>query len=660
MALRPVQPDDLAAIRTIEEVQLSPDGRRVAYTLTEVDAAADEYRSAIWVVPADGGAPVQFTRGTGRDRAPRWSPGGTALAFLSDRDGGAPQLYVMPAAGGEARRVTALDRGAGPAVWSPDGARILFAARAFTEAPPSDPLERARWAQRPRVVTRAQYKADGQGYTLDTTSQVFVVEAAGGQARQLTAGGGDSQAPAWSPDGRRIAFSRARGGAADYNLLDLWVMDADGGHARRLTERVGRAMSPAWSPDGTTIACYGTDEQQPGFGESMVRVWTVPAAGGPPHRLTGGYDRAAVLVPRGVTPGPVWSGDGRALTFIASDCGNAHVVRAAVPEGTVRTVVGGERQIQSVSAAAGRLAFVATDPQTPADVYVCAWDGSGERRLTHVNDPLLSHLALPRVERRTFPAPHGGTVEGWVVRPPAGRGPAPLLVDIHGGPHSFHGSAFPVAHLERYVLASRGWTVLALNPTGSGSYGKAFAHGIRGRWGEYDLPEQMAALDALVADGIADPARLAVAGYSYGGFMASWTITHTDRFKAAVVGAPVVNLESFRGTSDIGLWFATWEAGDDPASRREAYRRLSPIHYADRAATPTLIIHGEADDRCPIGQGEELFIALLEAGRAPVEFVRYPGESHLFLSTGRPRHRLDVVRRVAEWVERYTLGRSPS
>ncbi len=237
-----------------------------------------------------------------------------------------------------------------------------------------------------------------------------------------------------------------------------------------------------------------------------------------------------------------------------------------------------------------------------------------------------------------------------------GQRPAPLLVDIHGGPHSYHGTNFPHGSWFRYVLAARGWAVLMLNPTGSGSYGQAFAHGIRGRWGEYDLPEQMAAVDALVAEGLADPDRLAVAGYSYGGYMTAWVITHTDRFRAAVVGAPVVNQESFFGTSDIGLWFAPWELKGQLPADRETFRRLSPIHAVQNVVTPTLVLHGEADDRCPIGQGEELFAGLIAAGRVPTELVRYPGASHLMNLNGRPSHRVDYSRRVVEWVERYTLG----
>jgi len=662
---RRIQPDDLAAVVTASQAQVRPDGRVVAYTRTEVDLAGDAYRSAIWLVPADGGDPVQLTRGAGRDSAPRWSPDGRSLAFVSDRDGRPGQLYLLPLAGGEPRRLTSLPGGAGAAVWSPDGTRLAFCARVAKEAAPTDPAARDRWSKRPRVVTRAQYKADGTGYTFDAVSHLFVVTLAGGKVAQLTSGDAEHLTPAWSPDGRSLAFVRARTGPADYSLFDLWIADADGRHERRLCEDVGRAVAPAWSPDGRSIAWYGHDHQEPGFGDPMVRVWVIAASGGRPRRAMDAYDRSVALSrPPEASSAPAWSPDGRTVTVPVADAGSVHVVQMSVADASpdasgdasVRVLIGGERQVLDASTAAGRIAFVATDWHTPADVYACAADGSGERRLTRLVGGGWSGATLPRVERRRFGGAADGGLDGWVVHPVDGRAPAPLLVEIHGGPHSFHGNAFPGGMFHVFALASRGWAVLLLNPTGSGSYGRAFAHGIRGRWGEADLAEQLAAVDALVADGVADPARLAVSGYSYGGFMTAWTITHTDRFRAAVVGAPVVNLESFHGTSDIGPWFGPWEAGGDLVGRRETYRRLSPITYVDRVATPTLIVHGEGDDRCPIGQGEEFYQGLLAAGRAPVEFVRYPGQSHAFRGSGRPSHRIDLVRRIVEWVERHTLA----
>jgi len=649
---RGMQPEDLLRLKSIDEVQLSPDGRLVAFVVREIDASKDEYRSAIWVVPTDGSRkPTQFTRGPKIDRAPRWSPDGQTLAFLSDRAGGRPQLYTMPVGGGEPRQLTNLPAGAGDPVWSPQGDQLVFAAPVVTEAPPRDRDGFERWRHRPKVIDRIPYKFDGVGFLLQAHMQLFVVPGVGGEVRPLTTDGRTHWHPAWSPDGRRITFAASRPNPSESQLFDIWTMDADGQNARVVTTDIDYVQWPAWSPDGQTIAFYGLRP----MGDPMSWVWVVGAEGGTPRALTEEFDREVPLLPGFAIPPPVWSADGTTLTFSIADCGEVHLVRCRVSDGHVAEVVGGARWILVPSVnRAGQIAYVVSSPAFPGDVHVCAADGSDERRLTHLNEDLVAELILPRVERRSFANPNGGVVEGIVIRPATDRR-TPLLVDIHGGPQGFVGSAFPVWHAFRYALVASGWTILLLNPSGSGSYGRACAHSLQGRWGEYDFPEQMAAIDALIRDGSVDADRLAVTGYSYGGFMTAWMVTHTDRFKAAVIGAPITNHESDLGTSDLGAILRQWNFGEQYRDR-EVYRRLSSVHLVDRVTTPTLLLHGEADDRCPLGQSEEFFAELVMAGKAPAQLVTYPGGSHGFMAFGRPSHRVDFNRRIIDWVERWTLA----
>ena len=652
---RPVQPEDLYRFVTVPDAQISPDGSRVIYVLNQIDPAADGYKSALWMIPADGGDAIQFTTGNRRDTSPRWSPDGTRIAFLSDREGPS-QLYVIPATGGEPKKITDLPDGAGTPVWSADGSMLAFAAVVQHDPAPTDPEAKKRWEQRPRHVDSPRYKSDGSGYIYDRNTHVFVVPVDGNsEPRQISFGRFNDSDPAWSPDGTTIAFTSARHDTRDEDVLaDLFLVPVEGGDPRSVA-RLGRLSAPAFSPDGRRIAVYATTEDGNDW-SAHAHVWLIPTNGGNARDLMPGLDRSVYVMPPPFTsPRPAWTDDGTRVLFGVMDAGNLNLRTVAVSDGAIAPVTDGDRQITawSLAPAAGRIGFVYTNLDIPADVAAVNLDGSNERRLTRVNDTLLAELDYQPPQRRTFATPHG-EIDGWVMRPSGAQGPTPLLVDIHGGPHSAFGGVFPLNAFYWLIAQAQGWTILATNPTGSGTYGREFARTLIGQWGEYDLPEQMAAVDALIQEDIADPDRLAVSGYSYGGYMTSWVVGHTDRFKAAVIGAPVTNLESFHGTSDIGMWFGPFEMGGPLIENREVFRRLSPITYVDQVTTPCLIIHGEADDRCPIGQGEEFFAAL-RAQKKVAEMVRYPGGSHGFRGAGRPSHRLDSANRLIDWISRYTL-----
>jgi dipeptidyl aminopeptidase/acylaminoacyl peptidase len=343
--------------------------------------------------------------------------------------------------------------------------------------------------------------------------------------------------------------------------------------------------------------------------------------------------------------------DDERVVFCARDrgCTNAYALR----DGKVTKIAGGaDSVVAGLSDAAQRMVYVKSSPDTPGDVFVADLDGSNERRVSDLNRDLLDEVQLHDWEERTFTAADGIDVHGWVMKGD-GDGAHPLLVDIHGGPHNAWNPAFDAVHIYHEVLAAQGWSILRLNPRGSDGYGEKFFTGVVGAWGEIDQQDFLAAIDGLVDEGIADADRLAVCGYSYGGHMTNWLTARTDRFKAAMSGGCLSNYTSFYGNSDMGFWMGVFEFGSEPWEARDTFARLSPISYIENVTTPTLMLHGENDDRCPIEQAEEWFVSLKRRG-VEAEFVRYPGGSHLFILNGRPSHRIDYNRRIEEWMTRHT------
>jgi len=649
---RPIEADDVLRIAVVDEPRISPDGRSVAFVVTTVDRDANEYRSAIWLADVDGGEPRQFTGGESRDRAPRWSPDGGSLAFLSDRGGSKGQLFVITAAGGEARRLTRLNAPIHHHAWSPTGDRLAFVARVRPEGAP-DPAD----AESPvvREIDRIKHKLDGEGLLIGR-EHVFVVAAAGGELARLTSGDWDDGQPAWSPDGSTLAFASNRTPDRDTNdASQIWAVPASGGDAWLVSEGDEALEGPAWSPDGGSIACLGRAADGPSGANS--RLWLLPSEGGAATCLTPAFDRSIgsdVLADlRGHAPDPIpdWTPDGARIRFLASDRGNAHLFEIAVADrgaGEPRRVHGGERQILSFSAAGDRIAFAATGALEPGDVFVASADGSGERRLTAANRALFDELELATPEPLEVVGANGEPVQAWVL-PGRGDGPRPTLLEIHGGPHALYGNAF---FHELQLLAARGYTVVYANPRGSLGYGERFCSEIAGGWGDLDYRDLMAVTEAAVARPDVDEDRLGVLGGSYGGYMTNWIVGHTDRFKAAVTMRCLSNLLSMYGTSDIGTWFCEREMLGTPGTALERYWRLSPIAYAEHVRTPILILHGEQDLRCPLEQAEQWFVTLRRLGKT-VEFLRFPDENHNLSRNGRPDRRLLRLERIVGWFDRW-------
>ncbi|HEV2527116.1 MAG TPA: S9 family peptidase [Thermomicrobiales bacterium] len=684
---RPLTPDDLFRIALVSDPRPSPDGRHIAYVVTRLDKAQDTYLAAIWLAPTDpsAGAPRQLTAGTHRDTTPRWSPDGTTLAFVSNRPGtaapdsgnddagkddkgGKPvnQIWTIRLDGGEAVQLTRLKRGASGPAWSPDGGSIAFTAATSAEDEAKargDEYQKAAVADE-RVVTDIGWRFDGRG-PIDSWSHVWTIPATGGEPRQLTHGLVQFSDPTWSPDGSRIVFTgNQRPDRTLVNRSLLYVVPAGGGEIRSLTGEGYDYVfgQPVFSPDGSRIAVVGHD--RPGTA-ATDRIWTVPAAGGTPTSHTDGWDRSFgdsgmsdVYVGSDIRP--AWTPDGNAVLMLASDSGATHVYRVDLTEGAgpdnVTPVTTGARRIPAFAVIGNdpsRLVISSGEPHRPFELRLV---GVGtDTELTRHNQAFIDEVYLSPAEEIRFQSAAGDReIQGWILTP-AGVKPGsgvkhPAIIQIHGGPHGMYGLG--MFH-EMQLMVARGYIVLYTNPRGSEGYGEDFRTTTRGRWGESDMPDIMGGLDALLARGDVDPARVGVTGGSYGGYLTNWLVGHTDRFKVAVTQRCVSNFYSFYGTSDIGWTFGQHEFDGNPWQDAEKLLKYSPISYVDRIETPLLIIHNELDFRCPIEQAEQLFTFLKKIGKVDTEFIRIPGESHDLSRSGTPSRRLARLHHLVGWFDRY-------
>ena len=656
-------------------VAVSPNGAYVAFTVTSVVEEDNRRHREVWLQPLAGGRPAgeafRVTSSNEESSGPRWSPDGSLLAFSSTRgDDPNPVWFIrMDRPAGEAFHIEGVDA---PPVWSPDGSRITFVKVPGGDEEEGDgPAARRGWiapnavsrtldAERfnGRVVTSMRYKRDGQlffqpHYLTRDKRQLMVVDASGGTPRQLTRLAFNAGQPVWSEDGRVIFFTgdeREDDELKSENTGDIWAVDPRGGTVRRLTSNPGSESAPAVSPDGRTLAFLST----PGRGTQtdllLAELGPDGHFRGQPRNLTAGWD---------LRPGaPMWTADGSAVFFSAGTMGDSHLFRA-VDGQPVAQVTHGARRLSSFSfsAAGDVMAFTATDAVTPAELYLGSPDGTTEQKVTGFNDEWLSRVLLMPAEELTWTTEDGTEVQGWVVRPVgfAEGGSYPMILKIHGGPHSAYGNTFfPTFH----VLSAAGFFVLYTNPRGSSGYGHDFQYATRGEWGIVDREDYLAGVDAaLAAYPEIDPNRLGVSGGSYGGFMTNWLTATTDRFHAAVTSRSITNWESWWGMSDAqGL--TEYEFYGPPWEQRDLYRRLSPISYVENVVAPTLIIHSENDYRTPIGDGEQWFMSLMKLG-VPVELVRYPRSSHGLSRTGEPWLLVDRLERIRSWFEHYLIQDPP-
>ncbi|MDR7484822.1 MAG: S9 family peptidase [Armatimonadota bacterium] len=660
MPRRPVEIDDLLRVRFPHAPALSPDGRRVVCALGRLDHEANDWRSQLWVVPTAGGPPVPFTADEARDTQPVWAPDGRWIAFLSNRGGkrrgrrrAAMQLWLIPSDGGEARQVTFFAAGVGQPAWSPDGRTLAFVTRGTSDRREPEAADREDEVI-VREITRGKYKFDGVGF-LEGYAHVWTVAVDGGEPVRLTDGEFDHEFPAWLPSGREIVFVANRSPDADFSFVrDLWAVDVQTRALRRLTRHAGPATSPVPSPDGRWVAFAGHDFHAKSA--TNMGIWVVPGAGGDASNLTAAFDRSvgnAVGSDVRITPQApsiAWTADGAGLVFYATDRGSTHLYRVALADRTIAALTEGEEVIADLSASAGQVVYQRLTPTTLDELWLLPEVG-GPRRLTAFNDDLLAQLEVPHLRRFTFEGVGGWPMEGWIRTPASfdSRRKHPAVLRIHGGPHAAFGHAF--SHYAA-VLVSRGYVVVETNPRGSQGYGEAFTQAVIGDWGGDDSQDILLGLDAAIAQGFIDPDRVAVAGGSYGGFMTNWLIGHTGRFRCAVSEVSVSNLHSFYGTSDIGATWGEVEWGASPWDDPQRLLAHSPLMSVTQVTTPVLITANEADHRCPVEQSEQFYVALRKLGREAV-FLRFQDESHTMASGGRPRPRIERLRRLAAWFDRF-------
>ena len=648
-----MRPEDVYALTSVTEPRLSPDGRRVAYVVNRIDRDANAYRGAIWVAPLDGSAePRQFTSGKRRDGSPRWSPDGRWLAFVSNRDGedekkAHGELYVLPADGGEPRRLSEGKEGVESITWSPDSRRIAFARRVRDEAYEEED-ERAR---APRRFSRVFYKLDSVGWTGDRRKHLFVVDVDGGNERQLTDGDCEDDEPAWSPDGGRLVFTSLRGDRWDVELVDALYeleVDAAGSEPRRLTQPDESGSMASFSPDGSLIAYR--HEPEDGTSPHHGQIAVMRPDGSDRRVLTTSLDRQCTPFP--LVREPVWDGD--RIAFRVEDGGNVHIYTVAADgSGEPELLVGGEQSTGLYDLVDGVLVYTASISARPHELF-----GRDGTRLTAVCDDFVAGRELAEAERFTAVSADGTEVDAWLVRPAGfdeGRR-YPVLLEIHGGPFTQYDTGF---FDEVQVYAGGGYCVLHSNPRGGSGHSEAWGRAIRGHgddagpgWGTVDYEDLMGVVDtALKRFPFLDPERLGVLGGSYGGYMTSWIVGHTNRFKAALSERAVNHLVSAFGSSDL-FWVFERQFGGPMWENVDEWLRMSPATYARDIETPVLVVHSENDLRCNVEQGEHLFTLLRLMGKE-VEMLRFPAESHELSRSGSPLHRVQRFEAILEWFGRY-------
>jgi dipeptidyl aminopeptidase/acylaminoacyl peptidase len=650
-------------MRVVSDPRISADGKNVAFVVTQADMKTNFRNSDIWLVSAEAGEPRQLTRSPKRDDQPRWSADSRSLAFISDRDGKA-QVYVLSIDGGEARKMTDVQTAVQGFEWSPDGKRIAYIA--------TDSIPEAREKEKKEGFDQIVADSDYQ-YAHINVIDVADEATSLPKAMKLTDGALHVTELAWSHDGGAIGFTaRSTPKLADSGTTEIYAIDVDGKQPQpsRLTTNDRGETNIEWSPDGKTVSYLSSSDNYPSIGPSRIHLLTinrVTFSGGQSNTVTGflAKSKPQVLLPQfeGYIRDHQWSRDGRFIYFSADIATSRRISRMS-PDGSRLESFGISGKLDgslTLSASSEKAAYLEEGPEHPADVYSASTNEvfgnrATTRQLTHMN-LRAKDFALGQVQPIKWKSSKDGReIEGILVYPidyESGK-LYPLITSIHGGPEGAYQLSFMASYGEfPHIYAARGYASFFPNFRGSSNYGYEFASANVGDLGGGDYQDIMSGVDYLIQRGIADPTRLAIKGYSYGGYMSGWIIGHTDRFKAAVFGAGLSNAISYYSQADIQFGRETLHQGTPWRNNQNMIER-SPVFYLQNAKTPSLIYQGEKDERVPLPQSLETYMGLKKAG-VPTQLIIYPREGH---GLREPAHQLDKMHREMEWVERY-VGTGP-
>jgi dipeptidyl aminopeptidase/acylaminoacyl peptidase len=648
--------DDLFQIKDVGDAQISPEGKWVAYAVRSIKFKEEKSETQIWMIPTAGGEPIPMTAKGSSASHPRWSPDGKYLAFVSARGESKTQVWLLNRNGGDAQQLTEVRQGLQSHEWSPDGSRLAL----LIQDPSPEDLAAAKdeeqgvkparpRTQPPWVIDRLQTKRDYAGYLDRRRTHIYVFDVATKKLTQITGGDYEDSQPAWSPDGRFIAFVSNRDKEPDATInTELWLVASDnpdqGKTMIRLTNNPGEDEEPAWSPDGKWIT-YITTTAPELFWYATRQLAVIPAQGGAPKLLTQKLDRNV--------GNPKFSYDGKSIYFIWEDSGEQRLARIPSTGGEVARVIDGLHVVSSfVLSKDGTPVAEVSEPTTPGEIFVS--EQGKLRQLTKTNDAFMAQIRLGEVEKVRFKSADGTDVEGFLYRPPSFTPELkyPTLLRIHGGPTSQYDFGF---NSEAQLFAANGYLVVMVNPRGSTGYGQDFCKAIFADWGNKDYEDVIAGVDCAIAKGYADPNRLGVGGWSYGGILTNYVISKTTRFKGAISGAGGIFWAATYGHDHYQREYIL-ELGE-PWKNRQVWDRVSSAFYnVEKITTPTLIMGGEIDWNVPILNSEHLYQALRQLGRT-TQLVVYPGQFH---GIGKPSYQKDRWERYLAWYDKYVKGEIPN